>query len=191
MAIAKDFIFFARLSLDFAHTGDMGYGSRFERFRTTAELRRWFSLSPLRLILARVRRADLARAKKLRGAIWRVASAVVERKLPDPRDVRVLNDFACEPGLVKELDRKARASRWLRPTAAAALATIAQDAVELFGNPLQRARMRRCGNPRCISIFYDDSRPGLRRWCVSNRCGDRIRAQTYRRRRRSRRARAR
>ena len=31
MAIAKDFGFIGRLCLDFAQTGDMGYGSQFER----------------------------------------------------------------------------------------------------------------------------------------------------------------
>ena len=49
----------------------------------------------------------------------------------------------------------------------------------------QLARMRRCENPKCKAVFYDDSRPGLRRWCAPNRCGDRIRTRTYRERHRS------
>jgi predicted RNA-binding Zn ribbon-like protein len=55
----------------------------------------------------------------------------------------------------------------------------------LFGDPTQRERIRRCDNLRCRVIFYDHSRPGLRRWCAPNRCGDRIRAQVYRERHRS------
>jgi len=74
---------------------------------------------------------------------------------------------------------------WRQPTAAAAFATIAQDAVLLFGDLAQRSRLRRCGHPRCRIIFYDDSRPGLRRWCASNRCGDRTRARMYRDRKRA------
>jgi len=64
----------------------------------------------------------------------------------------------------------------------AALATIAQDAIMLFGEPAQRKRLRRCENPGCKVVFYDDSRPGRRRWCASNRCGDRMRAKSYRKR---------
>src|SRR5262249_20404508 len=159
MAIAKDFGFLGRLCLDFAHTGDMGYGKRFERLTSAGELQRWLSLSPLHLVKVRIRSEDLERARKLRGAIWRVAGAVLARTIPDPHDVRLLNGMACQPGVVKKLDPAAKSSCWHRPTMSAALATIAQDAVALFGDESSRARLRRCENPRCIAVFYDDSRP--------------------------------
>ena len=69
MAIAKDFVFFGRLCLDFAHTGDMGYGSRFERLTSPGELQRWLSLSLVNIPKLRVRVEDLQRAKALRKAI--------------------------------------------------------------------------------------------------------------------------
>jgi predicted RNA-binding Zn ribbon-like protein len=185
MAIAKDFVFFGRLCLDFAHTGDMGYGSRFERLTSPGELQRWLSLCPVKLPKVRIRLDDLHRAKALRGAIWRIANAVLERTIPGTGDVRLMNAIAREPGLVKQLDAAAKSNRWHRPTVKAVLATIAQDAVALFGDPKQLARMRRCENSKCKVVFYDDSRPGLRRWCAPNRCGDRIRARAYRERHRS------
>jgi predicted RNA-binding Zn ribbon-like protein len=185
MAIAKDFGFIGRLCLDFAHTGDMGFGSRFERLTSPAELQRWLSLSPLHLSNVRIWPKDLNIAKRFRSAIWRVAVAVVDRKIPSTADIRMLNRIACQPGLMRKLGPAARSVHWHRPTIGAALAAIAQDAVLLFGDPAQRKRIRRCNNRRCRVIFYDDSRPGLRRWCASNRCGDRIRAQVYRERHRS------
>jgi predicted RNA-binding Zn ribbon-like protein len=185
MAIAPDFVFFGRLCLDFAHSGDMGFGSRFERLRSTGELQRWFSLSPLQLPKVRIRRDDLARAIALRGAIWRIANAILDGEAPLARDVRLLNAVACEPALVRTLDSTATSSRWHCPTVAAALATIARDAVQLLGDQRQRARLHRCENALCKAVFYDDSRPGRRRWCAPNRCGDRIRAKTYRARHRS------
>jgi predicted RNA-binding Zn ribbon-like protein len=185
MAIAKDFVFFGRLCLDFAHTGDMGYGSRFERLTSPGELQRWLSRSPVLFPKVRITPEDLQSARALRGAIWRIANAVLERRVPEAGDVRLLNAIACEPCLVRQLDAAARSSRWHRPTVKAVLATIARDAVVLFGDPKQLARMRRCENSKCKAVFYDDSRPGLRRWCAPNRCGDRIRARAYRERHRS------
>ncbi len=185
MAIAKDFVFFGRLCLDFGHTGDMGYGSHFERLTIPSELQRWLSLSPLQLAALKITVKDLERAKALRRAIWRVAEAVLEHAVPAAADIRLINKTACQPGLTRELDRKAKSMCWRHPTIAAALATIAQDAVVLFGDPVQRLRLRCCENPQCRAVFYDDSRPGMRRWCASNRCGDRIRARLYRERHRS------
>ena len=184
MAIAKDFVFFGRLCLDFAHTGDMGYGSRFERLTSPRELQRWLSLSLVNLPKLGIRVEDLQRAKALRKAIWSIANAVLEHRIAEAGDVRLLNAIACEPGLVRILDSTAKWSRWHCPTVAAALATIAQDAVVLFGDPKQRVRIHRCENSQCHVVFYDDSRPGLRRWCAPNRCGDRIRARAYRERHR-------
>jgi predicted RNA-binding Zn ribbon-like protein len=185
MAIAKDFVLVGRLCLDFAHTGDMGYGSRFERLTNAGELQRWLSLSPLKLVKVRIGRGDLARAKALRGAIWRIVNAVLDRKTPHRRDVRLLNAAARAQVLVRTLDSTATSSRWYRPTAGAALAAIGRDVVLLLGDRKQRARVHRCENSRCRSVFYDDSRPGHRRWCAPNRCGDRIRARAYRARHRA------
>jgi predicted RNA-binding Zn ribbon-like protein len=185
MAIAKDFVFFGRLCLDFAHSGDMGYGTRFERLTSPSELQRWLSLSPLQLVTVRITAEDLEHAKMLRGAIWRVAEAILSDAVPAFADLQLINKIACQPNLTRKLDREAKSMSWHRPSMPAALATIAQDAVLLFGDQLQRARLRRCENPDCKAVFYDDSRPGLRRWCASNRCGDRIRARLYRERHKS------
>jgi predicted RNA-binding Zn ribbon-like protein len=185
MAIANDFVFVGRLCLDLVHTGDMGYGRFFERLTLPSELRRWLSLCPLRLTALRTTSRDLEKMKRLRGAIWRVANGILDQVAPSAADVGVINRIACRPGLARALDRHAKSMRWRRPTLDLALATIAQDAVVLFGDEGQRARLRRCENPGCRSVFYDDSRPGRRRWCASNRCGDRMRARLYRQRQRA------
>src|SRR5262249_5854277 len=123
---------------------------------------------------------DLARAKALRGAIWRIAQEVLDGDLPKASDVARLNAEARLGALVRSLASDLASVVWYRPNASAALATIAQDAIALFGDPSQRARLRRCENSECRVVFYDDSRPGSRRWCFANRCGDRIRAREYR-----------
>ena len=67
MPISPDFIFIGRLSLDLTITGDMGYGTRFERLTSPAEFKRWLSISPLHLTNMRVRPADLENAKAFHG----------------------------------------------------------------------------------------------------------------------------
>jgi len=180
MAPQKDFTFIGRLSLDFAQTGDMGWGDRYERLTSTGEFQRWLSLSPLQLAKIRITGDDLDVAKILRGAIWRVAEAVLTNAVPRAGDVRVINRSMDQCGLRRALDLSATSMRWHQPTIGAVLSTIAQDAVSLFGDPRQRVRLRRCEHEHCRVIFFDDSRPGLRRWCASNRCGDRTRARAYR-----------
>src|SRR6185503_1125671 len=149
MARAKDFSFVGRLCLDFAQTGDMGWGARYERFTSPSELGRWLTLCPLHVPVPSITAADVEQAIGLRKAIWRVSQAL----------------------LAGDTSR-----------VAAAIATIAQDAVLLFGDSQQRARLRCCENSSCRVVFFDDSRPGARRWCFPNRCGDRVRAREYRRR---------
>jgi len=185
MAPRKDVGFIGRLCLDFAQTGDMGWGARYERLTSPSELSRWMRLSSLELPAIRATNADLARAKTLRAAIWRIAQAVLTDGKPRVADVRRLNTEATCATLVRALGSDGESIHWHRPTVAAALATIAQDAVALLGDPTQRARLRRCENSTCRVIFYDDSRPGSRRWCAPNRCGDRIRARAYRQRARA------
>src|SRR2546423_7966420 len=153
----KDFSFIGRLCLDFAQTGDMGYGTRFERLKSPAELQRWLSLSPLELPSVRIKPSDLDAARILRSAIWRVAVSIVERKKPASADIRALNRIAREPGLVRELGPAARSLSWYRPTISAALATISQDSVAQFGDRSQCERLRRCENPGCRVVFFDDS----------------------------------
>ena len=186
MAIHKDFAFVGRLCLDFAQTGDMGFGTRYERLTSHAELARWMALSELGLSGVRVTREDLRAAVRLRGAIWRLATAAVDRTRPSPLDVRTLNRMAARPALTSVLSATAKSAHWHRPTVGQALATIARDAVLLLGHAGQRTRLRRCANTDCRVLFFDGSRPGRRRWCFPNRCGDRIRARAYRKRSHSR-----
>lgn len=182
MARAKDFSFVGRLCLDFAQTGDMGWGARYERLTSPSELGRWLTLCPLHVPVLSSTAADVEQAIGLRKAIWRVSQALLAGDKPRVADVRRLNVEACRSGLVRELTADGASTRWHRPNVAAAIATIAQDAVLLFGDSQQRARLRRCENSSCRVVFFDDSRPGARRWCFPNRCGDRVRAREYRRR---------
>lgn len=45
-------------------------------------------------------------------------------------------------------------------------------------------RIRKGANPQCGLTFVDTSRPGKRRWCSMDRCGNMMKLRTYRERHR-------
>jgi predicted RNA-binding Zn ribbon-like protein len=66
------------------------------------------------------------------------------------------------------------------------LAAIARSAAELLVEG-SRAPIRRCANPSCRLLFYDDSRTRRRRWCSMAVCGNRHKVAAFLRRRSPRR----
>lgn len=61
----------------------------------------------------------------------------------------------------------------------ATLASIARDALDLATSPAV-TRVRDCANPHCGVLFLDNSRPGTRRWCSMDTCGNRAKKDTLR-----------
>ncbi|NUS13036.1 MAG: hypothetical protein HOY69_16830, partial [Streptomyces sp.] len=56
---------------------------------------------------------------------------------------------------------------------AAVLALVARDALELAAAPALLERLHECAAPECGALFLDASRPGTRRWCSMEVCGNR------------------
>lgn len=176
-----------RLCLDFANTGGERDGAAFEDLRTPDDLARWFAESGLEARGISAAEDDLEEARALRDAIWRSAWRVAQRhgggRTLDPADVEKINDAAARPALAPQIVAEAGTVRWEEPIAAeGALATIARDAVETLAGELAH-RIRECANPDCILLFLDTSRPGRRRWCSMDLCGNLEKTTRYRRRR--------
>ena len=89
-----------------------------------------------------------------------------------------MNAAAALPPLVPAL-RPDGGTTIVAPTAAAALSTVARDAIDLFGGPLAR-RIRACAAENCGLLLLDTSRPGQRRWCSMQLCGNRAKVRTHR-----------
>lgn len=174
-----------RLCLDFAHTGGRGEHAVWEALHAPGDLSRWLAVSPLAAEGVPADAADLEAARDLRDVVYRSARAVRDGEEPAAADVAALNAAAAEPPLVPhlaagDLATARPALRWRDPRVPAALSDIARDALRLLADPAQRARVRECAAPDCTITFYDDSRPGRRRWCAPDRCGDRNRARAHR-----------
>jgi predicted RNA-binding Zn ribbon-like protein len=69
------------------------------------------------------------------------------------------------------------------------LAAIARSGAELISAGATRS-LRKCGNPNCQLLFYDDSRTLRRRWCSMALCGNRSKVAAFARRRRAEKSRA-
>ncbi|GAA2712743.1 CGNR zinc finger domain-containing protein [Micromonospora olivasterospora] len=181
------------LCLEFLTTGGPGPLARHEILHRPADLAAWLALSRLRLDPGRVavRPGELANARRLRDALWRLACARTGGRPPTDRpadfdataaDLATLNEAAAAAPLVPELTPEGT-RRWVLPARAGqALAAIAQDAVDLFGGPYAD-RIRECSGHDCYLVFVDTSRPGRRRWCAMERCGNRHKVRSLRARR--------
>jgi predicted RNA-binding Zn ribbon-like protein len=167
------------VALDLALSGGDDLRARWERLAAPSDLADWLAASDLGVGRLPVSGWDLAVAHELRDAIWPLAHATSDGKVLPGDAVAMLNDHASRPRLAPGLDGQGR-RRWRQPTAAAALAHIAAEAVELLGGP-RADRVRRCAGDRCWLLFLDTSPPGRRRWCSMERCGNRAKVRAHRR----------
>lgn len=181
----RDFRHTGRLAIDFALTG--GEGPAFapqERLHTPEDLNVWLAWSQLAVVTPLASEQDHLAARQLRWAIWHSLEAVLTNTLPHDRDRAIIDAYAAQPPLVPQLFGES----WITPVIPQALSTIARDAIELLRDPFLRSRLRRCESPDCGVPFVDVSRPGKRRWCEDQRCGDRARQKAFRARKREARA---
>jgi predicted RNA-binding Zn ribbon-like protein len=180
----EGFLFTAgRLCLDFTHTGGEGERRVWEALHAPEDLARWFAACSLRADCVTVSGEDLRLARDLREAIWRSAQRAKDGLPPLDGDAAVINRVAAEPPLAAQLGSEGL--RWATPLLGkAALSSVARDAIELFADP-KAGRVRECANPECALLFVDGSRPGKRRWCSMERCGNRYKTARYRLRRAS------
>src|SRR5215207_83662 len=166
-----------RPALDLTHTGGEGEYAVWEIIHGPEDLSQWLGVI-LEVDGIRASPQDLPPLRGLRAAITRAArGAAVGRALP-AGDVATINAAAAAPPLVPVLRPKLPPT-YAEPTAAAALSTLARDAIDLFSSPLAD-RIRVCAAPDCGLLLVDTSRPGRRRWCSMQRCGNLAKVRHYR-----------
>lgn len=181
MTATSAFRFGGRLSLDLTWTLRYRRIAPAEMLATPGDLRRWVgvAIAPAR---GPVDADRLTAAIDLREAVFRAASATIDGSRVHRADRAVINGWAEHPGPIRMLDAAGHRAVRLRSDdeIGSALSAIADDAIDvLAGAP---GRLRRCEGPDCALLFHDGSRPGLRRWCSVERCGNRVNTTAYRRR---------
>lgn len=163
------------LPVELANTSYAVRGRPREGLQTPRQLGTW--LREVGLAAGEVGPGDLAAALSLRDAIRTVAAATVRGDPLPAAAVATVNRFAASPARWRELRADPEphvAARTSGTATAAALSSIAAQAVELFGGP-RRHDLRACQGPGCVLFFVRD---GRREWC-SHGCGNRARAARH------------
>lgn len=163
------------LALDLTATlaGRFGGHSR-DLLSTPADLDRWLASSGLANAEPGTTQGDVELARRLREAIYALATGKPSKAALDG-----LNAIAASAAAPPQLTDSARLIR--TGTASQLLTTLAQQAVELLGGELS-ARIRQCERSGCAILFLDLSRSARRRWCAMDACGNRAKAEAFRRR---------
>ena len=159
-------------------------GRRAEQLRTPRDLASWLVKAGLADQPPATSRRDLAHARTLRDAVYQTIRRRMAGQPPGPGHLAIINDWAGRsvPPRWLEADNGQLRARNDATTAAALVAGLARDAVDLLGGPLAH-RIRECGDRDCALLFLDASRAGKRRWCSMTTCGARAKMAAYRARR--------
>ena len=176
------FAFGGRLSLDLTWTLRYRAVAPTELLVEPSDLCRWLSVA-VAAVDADCSRELLEAAVGLREAIHRAAVATIDGRAVQMADRSLINDWSAHPAPFRQLGPRRRSTTSARPGAEveSALAAVADDAIGLLS--AGDGRLRVCEGPGCSLLFHDSSRPGRRRWCSTERCGNRVNTSSYRRRR--------
>ncbi len=175
------------LWLDLLVSGGPGELAVFETLHTPADLADWTALSRLRLDPAQVHVTDveLLAGKGLRDGLWELARSLTRARPVRPELAALVDAAAAPPPLAPRVRVTGSGFRreWTLPaTGTQLLSTVARDVVDVLTGPYAD-RVRECGGDRCGLVFLDTSRPGSRRWCSMERCGNRSKVRALRERR--------
>ncbi len=167
------------VALDLSLSGGREWRSRWERLHTPADLDAWLAESSLDLSGIESTVRDLTAAHDLREGLWGLSQAIASGKAPPESAIEIVNAHARRPALRRRFVVDGSA-QWDQLCARAALATIANAAIELLSTDINRSGLRRCEGERCHLLFVDTSPARRRRWCSMQRCGNRHKVRTHR-----------
>ena len=176
------------LALDFAGTvGQRASPRPEERLPDPAALAAWLREAGLPAPV-RLGADELASARSLREALYRLGVQALEGRPPDRAALRRLN--AAARGVVHgSLRRDGRGKpTWSTDDALRfSLGRIAEDGIVQLS--AGRERLTRCELPGCGALLLSRSRSERRRWCSMETCGNRAKVAAFRARKQRRAAR--
>lgn len=178
MTTADEDRFGSRLGLDLTWTLRFRSVEPTELLVTGDDLRDWAEAAGLP-VEGTPTDVELEAARNLREAIYRAARSVIDGRTIVRGDRKVINDAAAEPVPAPQLGASGEVVLVASGDGfAPVLAMVARDAIDVLAS--DDGRLRLCADAMCSLVFYDESRPGRRRWCSTARCGNRANTKAYR-----------
>ncbi|WP_395575797.1 CGNR zinc finger domain-containing protein [Streptomyces sp. BK79] len=168
------------LCLELLVTGGPGPYRRYEVLHEPADLAVWVERSRLTPTpVLEISEAEVADIRRLRDALLRVVIAHTRGEPHPSGDLEVINEAAARPALAPAIAQTGK-RQWVGTCDGTHLAaTVARDAVELLTGPFAN-RIRTCAAEDCHLVYVDTSRPGRRRWCSMEHCGNRHKVRALR-----------
>jgi len=168
-------------ALDFAATVRRRLGAPLEMFASPESLDSWFLESG---IIdgghTRFQPADLEKAVAIREAIYSLLRSKIDGDGYHSDALSIVNNAARTPPPILQLTPGGRQTE---ATPAQALSTVARHAIEVLTGA-DASLIKECANPECTRIYLDRSRGARREWCAMDPCGNKMKAATYRARKR-------
>lgn len=127
--------------------------------------------------------ADVLAARALREAAYALVTTAVATGGPVAPAAAArtrLNRAAAAAVPVPHLTAEGELRRRADDPVRAVLALVARDALDLAASPALLPRVHACASPDCGALFLDNSRPGTRRWCSMDVCGNRAKKSALR-----------
>ncbi|MEV6010743.1 CGNR zinc finger domain-containing protein [Streptomyces sp. NPDC051976] len=168
------------LCLELLTTGGPGPFRRYEVLHESADLAAWADRSRLTPTpVLEISEAEVVHARRLRDALFRVVIAHTRGEPHPPGDLETINEAAACPDLAPAIAPTGKRQWAGTPTGTDLVAAVARDAVELLTGPFAH-RIRTCAAEDCHLVYVDTSRPGRRRWCSMEHCGNRHKVRALR-----------
>jgi predicted RNA-binding Zn ribbon-like protein len=169
--------------LELLLTGGPGpIGESYEILYAPGDLADWLldsrlnDTAPVRREDLDISAADLAEIVRFRNALWGAAEAMAHGQALEKGHLEVINAAVGEPPR-PQIDVATLERHWSAPiTGSQLMALAAREAIDLVGS----TRLRQCAGDNCALLFLDTSRPGKRRWCSMERCGNRNKVREFR-----------
>jgi predicted RNA-binding Zn ribbon-like protein len=137
----------------------------------------------------RAARATLARAIRLRAALYRIFTGVLEGRGLRSRDLRVVREELAVARAQERLAVRSGAFLWTWYDRGSALGRVLWPVARSAGDLLtcgDLGRLRRCRGGECGWMFLDTSRNHGRKWCDMKDCGNLAKVRRFRQRERER-----
>ncbi|WP_151733028.1 CGNR zinc finger domain-containing protein [Paenibacillus tengchongensis] len=131
----------------------------------------------------------LAQLKTLRGLLWESVQQLVQGQPPEEALLEKLNKYMLEGPVIRQIIRTpgGEASIALQPQRSGWAQVMAEIAASFAGVLAEKepARIRICGNPDCLWVYYDDTRNRSKRYCDDKLCGNLMKVRRFRARKKA------